>query len=383
MKKNRMIKLLFLGIMVLLLSGCAGNETGVVNFTNMNGLTTCTVNSETQALDCTNASTQSQVIAALGAPDSLTTYDVTTGDGTLTWSYTVEGKDFVATLTFDNGYLTERPAPNDVGLYKDVYSMPLGFKTGAWDWIILQIGRFTYHASNLFGLLGDTYLYWLGLLLMTLTIRTLGWPIYAKSNDMTLKMQLAQPELSKIQEKYQGRTDPASQQRMQMETMELYKKYKINVMGCLMPFLQMPIFIAMYQVVQRFPRTDEAVFGGVSGIMNTNFLWTELGNTNMLANLPLALIVAGTMFLSQWLSQKRSKAAQKVPTRYQNPQAKQTQKTMQFMMYFMIVMMGYIAIGNAGIAFYWIIGNTYQLFQGEVSHRQMKAKKDQMIAQSR
>jgi len=103
----------------------------------------------------------------------------------------------------------------------------------------------------------------------------------------------------------------------------------------------------------------------------------------MLANLPLALIVAGTMFLSQWLSQKRSKAAQKVPTRYQNQQAKQTQKTMQFMMYFMIVMMGYIAIGNAGIAFYWIIGNTYQLFQGEVSHRQMKAKKDQMIAQSR
>ena len=123
---------------------------------------------------------------------------------------------------------------------------------------------------------------------------------------MTLKINMMQPEQMKIQDKYKGRTDQASQQRMQMEMMELYKKYKINFMGCLMPFLQIPIFIAMYQVVQRFPLTDTAVFnGGVASPMNIQFLWTNLGSTDWLPNLPLALLVGVTMWLSQYLAQQR------------------------------------------------------------------------------
>jgi YidC/Oxa1 family membrane protein insertase len=261
-------------------------------------------------------------------------------------------------------------AKEQTGLYESVYRTPIGARTGVWEWIIKQIGAFTFHASNLFGLLGNTYLYWLGLLIMTLVIRTLGWPIYAKSNDMTYKMNLAQPELTKIQEKYRGRTDQASQQRMQLETMEVYKKYKINLFGCLMPLMQMPIFIAMYQVVQRFPLTDTAVFSDHAVTMNTVFLWTNLGNTAWLPNLPLAIIVGGTMFLSQWLMAKRQKKQQKQYNRYVDPKVQQSQKTMKFMMYFMILMMAYIAIGNAGIAFYWIIGNCYQLLQSYISHKQ-------------
>jgi YidC/Oxa1 family membrane protein insertase len=152
---------------------------------------------------------------------------------------------------------------------------------------------------------------------------------------------------------------------MQLETMELYKKYKINIFGCLMPLLQMPIFIAMYQVVQRFP-LDTSVFG--DAVVNNNFLWTSLMNKSLLPNLPLALIVVATMALSNWLMQRRTKMAQK-NTRNLDPKAQQSQKMMKFMMYFMILMMGYIAIGNAGIAFYWIIGNCYQLFQSHISQR--------------
>ena len=43
-----------------------------------------------------------------------------------------------------------------------------------------------------------------------------------------------------------------------------------------MPLMQMPIFIAMYQVVQRFPLTDTAVFSDHAVTMNTVFLWTNL-----------------------------------------------------------------------------------------------------------
>jgi YidC/Oxa1 family membrane protein insertase len=257
----------------------------------------------------------------------------------------------------------------------EVYETPIGENSGLWASIIQGLGWFTYQASNLFGLLGDAYYYWIGLLIMTLVVRTIGWPIYAKTNDMTIKMQLAQPELNKIQEKYRNRKDQASQQRMQMETMEIYKKYKINMFGCLMPLLQMPIFIAMYQVVRRFPLNDSEFYTQGESTINHSFLWTDLGNTDWVANLPLALIVAVLMFLSQYLVQKRSEAAKK-HTGPANPKQEQSQKTMKYFMYFMVVMMFFIAITNAGIAFYWIIGTSYQILQGYVSHRGMDKKRE-------
>ncbi|MDA3931623.1 MAG: YidC/Oxa1 family membrane protein insertase [Tenericutes bacterium] len=256
---------------------------------------------------------------------------------------------------------------------QEVYETPIGESTGVWESVIRFLGWITYYSSNLFGLLGDAYYYWIGLLIMTLVIRTLGWPIYAKTNDMTIKMQLAQPELNKVQEKYRNKKDQASQQRMQMETMEIYKRYKINLFGCLMPLLQMPIFIAMYQVVRRFPLGDTFFTSGDHTI-SYQFLWTTLGNEEWVANLPLALIVAGLMFLSQYLVQKRSEQAQKHSP--QNAKAKKSQKTMKYFMYFMVVMMFFIAITNAGIAFYWIIGTGYQIFQGYMSHQGMDKKRE-------
>ncbi len=360
MKKNRILSLVLALVLLFTLSAC-GTKKGEVSYQNYTGITLVS-----EATNEKPASTYSEVIVLLGAATNYDNYDNTTQDGYLEWT----SEDFTVKVTFEDNRAT---AKEQTGLYQSVYATPIGEKTGAWEWVILQIGKFTFFASNLFGLLGDTYYYWIGLLIMTLTIRTLGWPIYAKSNDLTLKMQIAQPEINKIQEKYKGKADQASQQRMQMETMEVYKRYKINLLGCLMPLMQMPIFIAMYQVVQRFPLTGTGVFGNAAVTMNTVFLWTDLGNTAWLANLPLAIIVGGTMFLSQWLTTKRT-ASQQKNNRYQNAQQQQTQKTMKYMMYFMVLMMSYIAIGNAGIAFYWIIGNMYQLFQSYISHRKMGTK---------
>jgi YidC/Oxa1 family membrane protein insertase len=366
MKKNRIWGIVLAVLVLFGLTAC-GAKTGVVSHANYTSIVILE-NATTES----PATTYNGTITLLGTPTDFTNYDGTAKDGYLLWT----SEEYSVKVTFQDDTAI---AKEQTGLYASIYTTPIGEKTGVWEWIILQLGKFTYFASNLFGLLGDTYIYWIGLLIMTLVVRTLGWPIYAKSNDMTLKMQLAQPDLNKIQEKYAGRQDQASQQRMQMETMEIYKKYKINVLGCLMPFLQMPIFIAMYQVVQRFPLTKESIFGGIDGIMNVGFLWTNLGNTGWLANLPLAIVVGATMWLSQWLTTKRSASTQK-NQRYQSAQAQQTAKTMKYMMYFMIIMMAYIAIGNAGIAFYWIVGNCYQLFQGEISHRGMLKKKEQMAS---
>jgi len=365
MKKNWILTIVMAALLLFALTGC-GAKKGEVNFTNFTNVVILS-----EATDDKPVSNYSGVIVLLGTATSFDNYDNTTQDGYLEWV----SEDFSVRIDFVDNQVV---AKAQTGLYQSVYTTPIGEKTGAWEWVILQIGKFTFYASNLFGLLGDTYYYWIGLLVMTLTIRTLGWPIYAKSNDLTLKMQIAQPEINKIQEKYKGRTDQASQQRMQMETMEVYKRYKINLLGCLMPLAQMPIFIAMYQVVQRFPLTGTGIFGNSAVTMNTAFLWTNLGNTAWLANLPLAIIVGGTMFLSQWLTTKRTTSQQKNNNRYQSAQQQQTQKTMKYMMYFMVIMMAYIAIGNAGIAFYWIIGNVYQLLQSYISHRKMGSKMEQM-----
>lgn len=381
MKKNKILSLIVTFILVLALASC-GTKQSVVSYANYNAIVTLAENSDTSAVSDYNT-----VISKLGVTQDNTIADFTNysndnGTGYITWT----SDTFTVRIDFQDYLAT---AKTQTGLYASVYQTPIGEKTGVWEWIILQIGSFTFHASNLFGLLGSTYYYWIGLLIMTLVIRTIGWPVYAKSNDLTIKMQMAQPELDKLKEKYAGRTDQASQQRMQMETMDIYKRYKINFMGCLMPFLQMPIFIAMYQVVQRFPLTSTSVFGDGSVVMNTNFLWTTLGNTfsfssfdwtAFLSNLPLAIVVAVTMFLSQWLLQKRQKKNQK-RVRYQDPKAQQSQKTMQYFMYFMVLMMAYIALGNAGIAFYWIIGNTYQLFQSYISHRQSGQREAQIRKQ--
>jgi len=367
MKMNRIIKIALLLALFLGLASC-GTKTGVVSYANYQSIITVEEAAADSELTATN---YSGAINLLGIP-TYDHYDDDAKDGYLVWVL----EDVRVKVTFVDNQATETLSVN---LYQDIYHTPISGaeNIGVWQSIIRWIGYYTFYASSLFGLLNGYY-YWLGLLIMTLTIRTLGWPIYAKSNDMTLKMQMMQPDQQRIQEKYKNRTDQASQQRMQMEMMELYKKYEVNFMGCLMPFLQMPIFIAMYQVVQRFPLTDTGIFnGGQAVAMNIDFLWTNLGNTGWLANLPLAIIVGGTMWLSQWLSQRRTKKTQK-NNHYQNAQAQQTQKTMQFMMYFMIAMMAYIALGNAGIAFYWIIGNVYQLLQSHLGQRKMGIRQEQL-----
>lgn len=364
---------MFLLVFVLLLSvASCGTKTGSVSYANYNSVVTVDM-----AVEGTDASTYNDTIILLG-PATNSTYDANTGDGYLEWQ--TEDDEYIK-ITFVDKDATAKESSN---LYESIYTTPIGVKDNLWNKIITLLGKFTLKASNLFGLLGSTYYYWLGLLLMTITVRTIGWPIYAKTNDMTLKMQLAQPELNKIQDKYRNRQDQASQQRMQMETMEVYKKYKINVFGCVMPLLQMPIFIAMYQVVQRFPINVKLDLMGyltpLNVNINDNFLWTTLGNTDWLANLPLAILVAGLMFLSQWLTQHRTKVSQQ-PNQYQSSKTQQSQKTMKYMMYFMVIFMGYIALRSAGIAFYWIIGTSYQLLQSYISFKNMKKRQDKLKRQ--
>ncbi len=259
----------------------------------------------------------------------------------------------------------------------NMYSSPIGMEGGiGWiQWIVTQIADFTYWIS--FSINGY---YFVGLIIVTLIVRTAGWPIYSKSNAMTLKMQQAQPDLNKIKEKYQGKTDETSQKKMQAETLEVYKKYNINPLGCLLPFLQMPIFIAMYQVVRRIPLSNGMIDGVVvDGIrdfsdLDFSFLWIQdLGGGDPYYILPL--LVGGLMFLYQQYSMKKPEYLQN--KKYKSSQESQSEKTMKMMSYFMVIMLVSIAWTNAGIALYWIVGNAYQFLQTYLNRKSNYKKMSQ------
>jgi YidC/Oxa1 family membrane protein insertase len=87
--------------------------------------------------------------------------------------------------------------------------------------------------------------YGIAIILLTILIRLITFPLQYKSFKSMKKMQTIQPELNKIKEKYKD--EP---QKMQKETMELFKKAGANPLsGCLPLLLQMPFFFAIYRVL--------------------------------------------------------------------------------------------------------------------------------------
>lgn len=238
-------------------------------------------------------------------------------------------------------------------------------------WIMQNIGNF----------FGDSYI--LGVIFTTIIVRTIAWPIYAKTNDMSLKMSLAQPELNRINQKYVTRKDPESQQRQQREIMEVYKKYGINPLGCLLPLLQMPIFLAMYQVVQRV-----TISGGDYHLGNQIFIGIDFSKSvfnsggevsTIIAGVVLSLLVGATMFLMTYLSSKKLSYQKNIP----NPNSDQMAKQMRFMNMFMVIMMVFMSFGSNSLALYWLIGNLYSIFQQQINRRLSEKKyykmKDRII----
>lgn len=239
------------------------------------------------------------------------------------------------------------------------------------------------------GIFGNSFA--AGIIITTIIIRTLAWPIYAKSNDMSVKMQLMQPDLQRVQAKYEGRDDPQSKQKQQIETANLYKKHGVNPLGCLMPFLQMPIFIAVYQTVIRIvheggiwtQKVSNKNFFGINLSLSGNFDFLKDGFTSTgWHGVILAILVFGTNILLTYLSSRKPKYLKE--THKHSPKSKeseQQQKMMQMMPYIFAVMMFGIALSSNSLALYWIIGNLYSLFQTSINRiiNEKKYSKEQNV----
>ena len=95
--------------------------------------------------------------------------------------------------------------------------------------------------------------------IVTIFIKLITLTFTIKSTVATQKMQVIQPELTKIQKKYEGKKDEQSRMLMAQEMQALYGKHNINPFGTiLVSFIQLPIILAMWQAVQR----SESVLNG-------------------------------------------------------------------------------------------------------------------------
>lgn len=141
-------------------------------------------------------------------------------------------------------------------------SMPIiGQVASIMGWIMDGI----YRVLDLFGIqnLG------LCIIIFSILIYLFMTPLQIKQQKFSKLSSIMQPELQKIQKKYQGKKDQVSMQKMQEETSAVYEKYGVSPTGsCLQLAIQMPILLSLWQVIQNIPAYVGSVKDVFTGLVN-------------------------------------------------------------------------------------------------------------------
>lgn len=205
-------------------------------------------------------------------------------------------------------------------------------------WVIIKIGSLVKS-------------YGVSVMLVGLLIRLIMMPLTAKTMKQSQNMQKAQKELSRLEEKYRNRTDKDALMQRNQEMMQIYNKYDIKPLGsCLMSFIQIPLFLAFLEAINRIPVIFEEYLGAYQ--LGTTPL-VALKNGNYYYIILIALIIL-TTYLSLSYNMKNSTSTEQ-------------QSQMKYMTIFMIV---FISIASfslpTAIALYWIVTNGFSVIQNFV-----------------
>jgi YidC/Oxa1 family membrane protein insertase len=195
--------------------------------------------------------------------------------------------------------------------------------------------------------------YGVAIILLTVLVRLVFWPITHKSTESMKKMQAIQPKVTALREKY--KKDP---QRMNREVMALYKENKVNPMaGCLPMLVQIPVFIGLFTVLRSAVELRFA-----------NFLWiSDLSEPEGLLRGVLPFPESGLNVLPVYMTVTMVLQQQLTPTAG-DPQQKK-------MMMFMPVIMLLLFYGMpSALVLYWSTSQTLAIVQLLLQRRQSAAK---------
>jgi YidC/Oxa1 family membrane protein insertase len=241
--------------------------------------------------------------------------------------------------------------PNDYNIMRSYKldlerQIPLG-----WSFFLLQwINR--YAVIPVFAWLGSYGMnYGIVILLLTIMLKIVLFPIAYKTYRSTAKMRVLKPEIDEISKKFPKKEDAMKKQQA---TMGLYKKAGVNPMaGCVPMLLQFPILIAMFRF---FPSSIE--------LRQQSFLWAhDLSSYDSIASLPwdipfygdhvslFTLLMTVSTILYTWMNNQMMSSTQQMPG----------MKTMMYLMPLMFL--GLFNNYASGLSYYYLLANVITFAQ--------------------
>ena len=205
----------------------------------------------------------------------------------------------------------------------------------------------------------------LAIISLTVVIRTALIPLFVRQIRSSRNMQLLQPQAKALQEKYGH-----DRERLGQETMKLYKDEGVNPMAsCLPLLLQMPIFIALYQVlwnasqghaigVMTVAQSESLRNASIFGAKLSGIFWPitdGIGATQILCAF-LVISMTAVLFVTQLQLMRKN-----MPPEALTGQFAQQQKIMLYVFPFMYLFMG-VNI-PVGVLLYWLVSNTWTMAQ--------------------
>ena len=197
--------------------------------------------------------------------------------------------------------------------------------------------------------------YGVAIILLTILVRLLFWPLTHKSTVGMKKMQELQPKMKEIQAKFKD-----NPQRMQQETWALYREAKVNPLSSCLPMLiQIPVFIALFNVLRSAVELRYAPFLWIADLSEPEGLfasWFPFGGLNI-----LPVLMAATTALQSAFTPSTGDASQK--------------KMMMIFMPAMMLVMFYSF--PSALSLYWFLSNVFSIAQMAIIRRQ--TAKDQSV----
>lgn len=303
MKNNNLKKLFVLLLCLFLLTGC----TKILKDTDKKPVK----NEETGQILTEN------IICKPTNESTIATYE----------NYNVDIKSLPACQKFS-------PIGNYEGLWTSLFVKPLA-------WVIIKIGAILKN-------------YGLALIVTCLIIRLILFPFTKKTAMQSELIKKAQPELTKLEKKYENKTSVEDQNKKAQEMMLIYQKYKINPMsGCLLAFIQLPLLLAFYEAIQRTP-----------AIFEDKFLFFELGKTPWIAikgGEYVYIILVILIFVATLFSFRKTLKDQTAAANGMN---------MKTTLYFMLAIITYSSFTIASaVGIYWVTSNVFTIIQNLLVER--------------
>jgi YidC/Oxa1 family membrane protein insertase len=195
-------------------------------------------------------------------------------------------------------------------------------------------------------------------MIIGILIRVILLPFSKKSQMQAENMKKATPEIQRLEVKYKDKTDRESMMQKSQETMLIYKKYGINpISGCLLAFIQLPLFFGFLQAINRVPAIFEGKFLNLSLGMTPS---TGISKGNYVYIVLIVLVI-----LTTYYSFKKSLA--------QTASAQPNQGKSMLIMMLVMIFVASFSLPTA-IALYWISTNAFIVAQTYIMEKSIANK---------